>query len=280
MTTTSPITPLTLAELMRKSYFEILNIDPNSERSASLIQRVDNFFHRYSIENHVDFNPDAAPVDFNIYLDAVTMVKYEALWNEYKVYYDHKMRMVTTATNAANQLSPLTRKLGDIRANLRSFTANYNEQINRVRNCRAHVLSIVDNLVAANAVARIMPQNTLLNRIRVWWKVQPGDTSNANVTKQTLLEAFRGYGRIIASVVCSDRVGCGIVEFAQNSSAQQAVDAPPNRFKATWLPDTTMFPEEHFHSRYDTTHFNNLRVKAQTLIQKYTRASEAAISVT
>ena len=112
-------------------------------------------------------------------------------------------------------------------------------------------------IAIAKQERRIMYRNTTLNRVLVRWEtVSPTATSrmeqfneshdlktlpNGGYTESILRRCLEKYGKIIAMVMCSNRPGCAIVEFATRKSAEDAIKnevcQPDNPIVTDWYRD-------------------------------------------
>nr|ABY84872.1 baculovirus J domain protein [Spodoptera litura nucleopolyhedrovirus] len=113
-------------------------------------------------------------------------------------------------------------------------------------------------IAAAKQERRIMYRNTMLNRILVRWETvsQTATASrmeqfneshdlktlpNGGYTESILRRCLEKYGKIVAMVMCTNRPGCAIVEFATRKSAEDAINnevcQPDNPIVTDWYRD-------------------------------------------
>ncbi|AMN15290.2 ORF39 [Helicoverpa SNPV AC53] len=137
----------------------------------------------------------------------------------------------------------------------------------------------VENLISTNLANRIMLRYTTLNRLRIWWTVLPDQTeTNAGITEEYLRSYFDQYGYIVSLIVCSQMLGCAVVEYETQQSAEEAFEtenAKNNKFKLTWYSDTQMYPRIHYVPNINPDHYD----RVQNIIRKHKAARISSLSL-
>ncbi|AAR28808.1 bjdp [Leucania separata nucleopolyhedrovirus] len=144
--------------------------------------------------------------------------------------------------------TPTDRLLETERNRLQRIVAQINE-LERQR--------IESEIAVAKQEKRIMPRNTALNRVLARWHVdyEPVETPmeqfdteqplrnrpNGGYTESIVRTCLQKYGTIVGMVMCSNRPGCAIVEFASRKDAQEAIQnetcQPDNPLVLDWFRD-------------------------------------------
>lgn len=109
-------------------------------------------------------------------------------------------------------------------------TQNLLKSTNVLYNDVAELKDIVSQKSLRNLVSETLKlnrgkrlRNTATNRLRVQWRVNLNDDTNAGITEDYLLDYFSKYGEIIGSVMCSSRPGCAVLEFNTIQSVSDVI---------------------------------------------------------
>ncbi|AXU41486.1 BJDP [Alphabaculovirus altermyunipunctae] len=163
--------------------------------------------------------------------------------------------------NADRRFNMLTAKFHDLLMN------SNEELLKSERNRLQRIVRQIDELerqrleqeiTVAKQDKRKMPRNTALNRVLVRWAVEYDDQAetpmeqfdtvqqlkyrpNGGYDESAIRTCLQKYGTIVGMVMCSNRPGCAIVEFANRKDAQLAIQnevcEPDNPLVLDWYRD-------------------------------------------
>lgn len=206
---------------------------------------------------------------------------YTAVQNAYSVLHNENMRRAYDELNAdkaasqarrnqvAADIALIKRQLRQTEENMYDVLLASNDDMiakerARLERIGANVLDIERQrierrIVVAKQRERVMQRNTATNRLLVRWEViEAGPDAiapmelfdeshelksqpNGGYTESIIRGCLKKYGQIVAMVMCKNRTGCAIVEFASHKSAENAIAnevcRPDNPLVLDWYRD-------------------------------------------
>ncbi|AXS67701.1 bjdp [Cryptophlebia peltastica nucleopolyhedrovirus] len=107
---------------------------------------------------------------------------------------------------------------------------NFLELVNKINEFK-NFLDVVNEKINGSNIQmenrlnlKIVPRNTKTNRALITWDVHPNNVNNENINIESIIAHFSIYGEIIGGVMCENKQGCAVLEFALLDDMLKAIN--------------------------------------------------------